>query len=250
MPWVLEVCVDSVESAVSAARGGATRLELCANLVIGGTSPDEDLFRMVRERVDIPVRVLLRPRFGDFLYSEEEFELLRRQVRRFAALGADGIVIGMLRPDGTLDEARMAELISLAGECGVTLHRAFDVCRDPLEALDAAVRLGVDTILTSGQQASCAQGSELLRELVARSGGRPQILIGAGVSADVIRTLQPATGADAFHLSAKRTENSRMTFRREGVPMGLPGISEFEVWRCDETAVRAARQTIEALCGG
>ena len=250
MPWVLEVCVDSVESAVSAARGGATRLELCANLVIGGTSPDEDLFRMVRERVDIPVRVLLRPRFGDFLYSEEEFELLRRQMRRFAALGADGIVIGMLRPDGTLDEARMAELISLAGGCGVTLHRAFDVCRDPLEALDAAVRLGVDTILTSGQQASCAQGSELLRELVARSGGRPQILIGAGVSADVIRTLQPATGADAFHLSAKRTENSRMTFRREGVPMGLPGISEFEVWRCDETAVRAARQTIEALCGG
>lgn len=250
MPWILEVCVDSVESAVSAARGGATRLELCANLVIGGTSPDEDLFRMVRERVDIPVRVLLRPRFGDFLYSEEEFELLRRQVRRFAALGADGIVIGMLRPDGTLDEARMAELISLAGGCGVTLHRAFDVCRDPLEALDAAGRLGVDTILTSGQQASCAQGSELLRELVARSGGRPQILIGAGVSADVIRTLQPATGADAFHLSAKRTENSRMTFRREGVPMGLPGISEFEVWRCDETAVRAARQTIEALCGG
>lgn len=250
MPWILEVCVDSVESAVSAARGGATRLELCANLVIGGTSPDEDLFRMVRERVDIPVRVLLRPRFGDFLYSEEEFELLRRQMRRFAALGADGIVIGMLRPDGTLDEARMAELISLAGGCGVTLHRAFDVCRDPLEALDAAVRLGVDTILTSGQQASCAQGSELLRELVARSGGRPQILIGAGVSADVIRTLQPATGADAFHLSAKRTENSRMTFRREGVPMGLPGISEFEVWRCDETAVRAARQTIEALCGG
>ena len=250
MPWILEVCVDSVESAVSAARGGATRLELCANLVIGGTSPDEDLFRMVRERVDIPVRVLLRPRFGDFLYSEEEFELLRRQMRRFAALGADGIVIGMLRPDGTLDEARMAELISLAGGCGVTLHRAFDVCRDPLEALDAAVRLGVDTILTSGQQASCAQGSELLRELVARSGGRPQILIGAGVSADVIRTLQPATGADAFHLSAKRTANSRMTFRREGVPMGLPGISEFEVWRCDETAVRAARQTIEALCGG
>ena len=250
MPWILEVCVDSVESAVSAARGGATRLELCANLVIGGTSPDEDLFRMVRERVDIPVRVLLRPRFGDFLYSEEEFELLRRQMRRFAALGADGIVIGMLRPDGTLDEARMAELISLAGGCGVTLPRAFDVCRGPLEALDAAVRLGVDTILTSGQQASCAQGSELLRELVARSGGRPQILIGAGVSADVIRTLQPATGADAFHLSAKRTENSRMTFRREGVPMGLPGISEFEVWRCDETAVRAARQTIEALCGG
>ncbi len=250
MPCVLEVCVDSVESAVSAARGGATRLELCANLVIGGTSPDEDLFRMVRERVDIPVRVLLRPRFGDFLYSDDEFELLRRQVRRFAALGADGVVIGVLRPDGTLDEARMAELIALAGGCGVTLHRAFDVCRDPFEALEAAGRLGVDTILTSGQQAACAQGAGLLRELVGRSGGRPQILVGAGVSADVIRTLQPATGANAFHLSAKRTEDSRMAFRREGVPMGLPGISEFEVWRCDEDAVRRARQALDALCGG
>lgn len=250
MPCVLEVCVDSVESAVSAARGGATRLELCANLVIGGTSPDEDLFRMVRERVDIPVRVLLRPRFGDFLYSDDEFELLRRQVRRFAALGADGVVIGVLRPDGTLDEARMAELIALAGGCGVTLHRAFDVCRDPFEALEAAGRLGVDTILTSGQQAACAQGAGLLRELVGRSGGRPQILVGAGVSADVIRTLQPATGANAFHLSAKRTKDSRMAFRREGVPMGLPGISEFEVWRCDEDAVRRARQALDALCGG
>lgn len=250
MPCVLEVCVDSVESAVSAARGGATRLELCANLVIGGTSPDEDMFRMVRERVDIPVRVLLRPRFGDFLYSDDEFELLRRQVRRFAALGADGVVIGVLRPDGTLDEARMAELIALAGGCGVTLHRAFDVCRDPFEALEAAGRLGVDTILTSGQQAACAQGAGLLRELVGRSGGRPQILVGAGVSADVIRTLQPATGANAFHLSAKRTEDSLMAFRREGVPMGLPGISEFEVWRCDEDAVRRARQALDALCGG
>ena len=250
MPCVLEVCVDSVESAASAARGGATRLELCANLVIGGTSPDEDLVRMVRERVAIPVRVLLRPRFGDFLYSDDEFELLRRQVRRFAALGADGVVIGVLRPDGTLDEARMAELIALAGGCGVTLHRAFDVCRDPFEALEAAGRLGVDTILTSGQQAACAQGAGLLRELVGRSGGRPQILVGAGVSADVIRTLQPATGANAFHLSAKRTEESRMAFRREGVPMGLPGISEFEVWRCDEDAVRRARQALDALCGG
>lgn len=249
MARMLEVCVDSVESAVSAARGGAMRLELCANLVIGGTSPDEDLFRMVRGRVDIPIRVLLRPRFGDFLYSEEEFELLRRQVRRFVALGADGVVIGVLRADGTLDEPRMAELIALAGGCGITLHRAFDVCRDPFEALAAARRLGVDTILTSGRQASCTEGAALLRELVGRSGGRPQILVGAGVNADVIRMLQPATGADAFHLSAKRTENSRMAYRREGVPMGLPGISEFEVWRCDEAAVRAARCALDAFCG-
>lgn len=248
MARVLEVCVDSVESAEIAARGGATRLELCANLVIGGTSPDEDLYRMVRERVDIPVRVLLRPRFGDFLYSDAEYELLRRQVRRFAALGADGVVIGLLRPDGTLDEARMAELISLAGGCGVTLHRAFDVCRDPFEALEAARRLGVDTILTSGQQASCTEGAPLLAQLVAAAGGRPQILVGAGVSAAVIRDLQPQTHADAFHLSAKRTLDSGMAFRRAGVPMGLPGMDEFTVWQCDEAAVRQARAALDALC--
>ena len=117
------------------------------------------------------------------------------------------------------------------------------MCRDPFEALAAARRLGVDTILTSGRQASCTEGAALLRELVGRSGGRPQILVGAGVNADVIRALQPMTGADAFHLSAKRTENSRMTYRREGVPMGLPGISEFEA------AVRAARCALDALCG-
>nr|WP_297173011.1 copper homeostasis protein CutC [uncultured Agathobaculum sp.] len=249
MSGLIEVCVDAVESAVCAARGGATRLELCENLVIGGTSPSEDLFCMVRERVDLPIRVLLRPRFGDFLYTDDEFELLRRQTRRFVSLGADGIVIGVLRPDGTLDEARMAELIAQAGGCGITLHRAFDVCRDPFAALDTAKQLGVDTILTSGQQARCTDGAALLRALVAQSGGRPQILVGAGVTAEAIRILQPATGACAFHLSAKRVERSRMSYRREGVPMGIPGISEFEVWRCDETAVRKARQALDALCG-
>ena len=200
MKPVLEVCTHSVESAVSAERGGAMRLELCANLMIGGTSPDEDLFRMVRERVSVPVRVLLRPRCGDFLYTESEFELLCRQVKRFAALGADGIVIGVLTPEGDLDEERMAKLISLAGGCGVTLHRAFDVCRDPFAALETAKRLGVDTILTSGQQADCTAGADLLRALVAKAGENVQILVGAGVNADVIRDLQPKTGANAFHL--------------------------------------------------
>ena len=231
MKPVLEVCTHSVESAVSAERGGAMRLELCANLMIGGTSPDEDLFRMVRERVSVPVRVLLR------------------QVKRFAALGADGIVIGVLTPEGDLDEERMAKLISLAGGCGVTLHRAFDVCRDPFSALETAKRLGVDTILTSGQQADCTAGADLLRALVAKAGEDVQILVGAGVNADVIRDLQPKTGANAFHLSAKRVENSRMQFRRENVPMGLPGLSEFSLWQCDENAVRAAREAFDACCG-
>ena len=165
------------------------------------------------------------------------------------ALGADGIVIGVLTPEGDLDEERMAKLISLAGGCGVTLHRAFDVCRDPFAALETAKRLGVDTILTSGQQADCTAGADLLRALVAKAGEDVQILVGAGVNADVIRDLQPKTGANAFHLSAKRVENSRMQFRRENVPMGLPGLSEFSLWQCDENAVRAAREAFDACCG-
>ena len=153
MAGLLEVCADSVCSAVNAARGGADRIELCSALPLGGLSPDEDLFCMVRERVDLPVRVLLRPRAGDFLYDEDEFELLCCQAARFAGLGADGIVIGMLNPDGTLDAERMSALMTCGDGCGVTLHRAFDVCRDAHEALRTAKELGVDTILTSGQQA-------------------------------------------------------------------------------------------------
>ena len=248
MAGLLEVCADSVASAVNAAKGGADRIELCSALPLGGLSPDEDLFCMVRERVDIPVRVLLRPRAGDFLYDEDEFELLCRQAARFSGLGADGIVIGMLNPNGTLDTERMSALMTYGDGCGVTLHRAFDVCRDAHEALRTAKELGVDTILTSGQQACCADGAALLRELISESNGAPRILIGGGVSADVIRTLGPQTGAFAFHLSAKKAVPSSMDFRREAVPMGAPGLNEFELWRCDEHAVRAAREALDAVC--
>lgn len=247
MDLVLEACVDSAASAESAARGGATRLELCENLVIGGTSPSEELFDLVQERAGLPVRVLLRPRFGDFCYTEDEFEIILRQVKRFSRRGADGVVIGVLKPDGTLDEERMARLIEAAGDVGVTLHRAFDVCRDPFEALAAAARLGVDTILTSGQQNACEEGAELLAALDRASGGKPRIMAGAGVSAEVIRRIGPQTGLTAFHLSGKKTVDSPMVYRRSGVSMGLKGLSEYEIWRCDEAAIRAAREALQAL---
>ena len=170
------------------------------------------------------------------------------QAARFAGLGADGIVIGMLNPDGTLDAERMSALMTCGDGCGVTLHRAFDVCRDAHEALRTAKELGVDTILTSGQQARCADGAPLLRELVSESGEGLRILIGGGVNADVIRALAPQTGADAFHLSAKAAVPSSMEVRREAVPMGAAGMNEFELWRCDEGAVRAAREALDAVC--
>ena len=161
---LIEGCVDSHASALAAARAGADRLELCANLSIGGTTPSPALFRQVRRDCDVPVNVLIRPRFGDFLYSDMELEEMREEVRHFRDLGADGVVLGVLTPEGNLDEAAMAPLMDAAGDLDVTLHRAFDMTRDPQAALEAAVRLGCRTILTSGQQRDALAGAELLRD--------------------------------------------------------------------------------------
>ena len=247
--FLLEVCADSVESVLAAEEGGADRIELCGNIVIGGTTPDVNLYREIRARSGIRIHALIRPRFGDFCYTDCECAVMERDIQMFRELGAQGVVIGALEPDGGLALPVMERLVRAAGGMSVTLHRAFDVCRDPFAALETAKRLGVDTILTSGQQADCTAGADLLRALVAKAGEDVQILVGAGVNADVIRDLQPKTGANAFHLSAKRVENSRMQFRRENVPMGLPGLSEFSLWRCDENAVRAAREAFDACCG-
>ena len=238
MKTILEVCVDSYASAMAAVAGGANRLELCSCLLVGGLTPDVALLEQIREKTDIPIRCLMRPRFGDFLYDESEIQLMETQIRRLAAAGADGFVIGCLTPAGELDLGRMARLIAAAGGRGVTLHRAFDVCRDGLTAARQAVELGVDTILTSGQAADCWTGRAYLSRLLAEN--LPvTVMAGGGVSGEVIRRLL-ALPLYAFHMSGKTTVNSGMTFRREGVPMGLPGLDEFTIWQTDEGKVRAA----------
>ena len=194
MSYLLEVCADSVRSAVEAQAGGADRIELCSGLVIGGLSPSVAMFEQVKKNVDIPVRVLLRPRFGDFCYDGYEFETLKEEVCLFREAGADGVVIGILKPDGRLDTDRMKELVECAKSesksgkrpCAVTFHRAFDVCRSPYEALRQCIELGIDTILTSGQKDSAWNGRELLKELVREAAGEIEILAGAGISPDVI----------------------------------------------------------------
>ena len=164
--YILEVCVDSVESALEAKRGGATRLELCANLVIGGTTPGYTLFEQVKKETGLPVRVLIRPRFGDFLYTHYEYQQMLADIRHFSQAGADGVVIGSLNTDGTLNEAQIGGMVKAAGNIGITLHRAFDVCADPIAALEKAAGMGVDTILTAGQEADCLLGSKLIRHLI------------------------------------------------------------------------------------
>lgn len=243
MARVLEVCVDSVESALAAARAGATRLELCANLILGGTTPSPALFDAVRAATGLPVHVLIRPRFGDFLYTEWEYRIMCQEVEEFARRGANGVVIGALRPDGSLDLEKLSGLIAAAKGLRVTLHRAFDVCRDPLESLEQAAGMGVDTVLTSGQQANAWAGRALIGQLLAA--GRAEILIGGGVNAAVIRDFRRILPqAEAFHLSGKQALESGMTYRNPAVSMGLPGISEYQLWRTGEAAVRRAADAL------
>lgn len=245
--YTLEVCVDSVESALAAQQGGADRLELCSNLIIGGTTPDDCLFEEIRSVSDIRMHVLIRPRFGDFCYTDHEFGVIVRQVRKFRKLGAEGVVIGILKPDGTLDMKRMRYLMEEAGDMSVTLHRAFDVCINPFEAMEQAKELGIHTILTSGQKNHCLEGKDTLRKLVSLENGKITIQVGAGVNARVIEEIQPATGAHAFHMSGKKNMESFMVYRKEGVSMGLPAFSEFEIIRTDEEQVRQAREVLEHL---
>ena len=245
---LIEGCVDSYASAVSACRGGADRLELCANLSIGGTTPSLSLFQQVRREVQVPINVLIRPRFGDFLYSEEELEEMGEEIRRFRELGADGVVVGALTPDGGLDGEALSRLVDRAGGLPVTLHRAFDMTRDPLETLEEAVRLGFRTILTSGQAASAAEGVEVLGQVFAQAAGRIGIMAGCGVKKENIPEIHRRTGIRVFHTTGRRGPvDSGMRYRKEGVSMGLPSLSEYELWRTDEAEFRACARIVHGL---
>ncbi len=247
MAYLLEVCVDSVRSAAAARQGGADRVELCSALVIGGLSPSPALFRQVKAETGLPVRVLLRPRFGDFCYDDYEFRILKEETEMFRDLGADGIVTGILRPDGVLNLEQMRVLREAAGSMKMTMHRAFDVCRDPFEAMEQCVEMGVDTILTSGQKSSAWEGRRLLAELEEKARGRIELLAGAGIDDSVIYDLARQTKIKSFHMSGKSVLDSRMDFRREGVPMGIPGVDEFEIWQTDPEKVKKVRRVLDKL---
>lgn len=243
MDKTLEVCVDSLASARAAAAGGATRLELCSALALGGLSPFAELLEQIKTECALPVRCLMRPRAGDFLYSREELQLLCAQIRTLGRAGADGFVLGALTPDGALDLPAMAGLLDCCGGKPVTLHRCIDVARDPCAVYRAAAGLGIDTVLTSGGAASCRQGVACLEQLLAlrEETKGPEVLIGAGVNGAVIGELRARLpGARAFHMSGKMLVESGMRFRRADVPMGLPGLDEWHIQQTDEAAVRAA----------
>lgn len=250
---LLEVCVDSLASARAAIQGGADRLELCSALAVGGLTPYTALLRQIRDESCIPIRCLMRPRAGDFLYTSEEIQMLICQIQELKVAGADGFVIGCLCAEGNLDCDAMKLLIDAADGAGLTLHRATDVSRDLVATYQIAACLGIDTILTSGGAASCTAGKEQIRTLLTlrdNSGG-PEVLIGAGVNANVISAFrQDCPTARAFHMSGKTKIESKMAFRREGVPMGLPGLDEWHIQQTSLEAVRTAKAALEASYKG
>lgn len=243
--FMIEACVDSVDSAIIAVEAGADRIELCSNLVIGGTTPGLSMFREIRRQCDTLIHVLIRPRFGDFLYTEREFSVIKDEVRQFQEAGADGVVIGCLSEDGSLDRGRMEELIKLSGDMKITLHRAFDVARNPFQTLEEAISLGIHRILTSGQANTALEGVELLRELEKKADGRVKLLAGSGVNEKNIGELYEKTGILEYHLSGKKVLESGMKFRKEGVSMGLPSMSEYEIWRTDGEKIRRAIEVLK-----
>jgi copper homeostasis protein len=204
---LLEVVVSSVKSAIAAADGGAQRLELCVNLAEGGTSPPALLIKEVREAVEIMLRVMIRPRSGDFCYTGEELDIMRSEIQQAKVLGANGVVLGVLHRDRKVDVETTRELASLAYPLGVTFHRAFDETPDPMRALKDVIDSGADILLTSGQGTSAMEGKELIRKLVGRAGKRIRILAGAGIDEFNARTLIRETGVREIHVATGVQKN-------------------------------------------
>ncbi|MBD5244621.1 MAG: copper homeostasis protein CutC [Barnesiella sp.] len=224
---LLEVCAGDLESVRAAAEGGAARVELCSALGEGGVTPSIGFLRQALLVPGLRVHVLIRPRGGDFLYTPEEVNAMVADIEACREAGAHGVVIGALTPDGDIDLPSCRRMIEAAGEMSVTFHRAFDLCRNPEEALDTIIELGCDRLLTSGQAATALEGTPLLRRLHDRAAGRLVILAGGGVTPDNAADILIGSGTNEVHASARAGVTSPMRYRKEGVAMGAPGSDEY-----------------------
>jgi copper homeostasis protein len=217
---IFEICVDSVGGVRAARTAGAARVELCANLLEGGITPSRGTIRQARTVAGIGLNVIIRPRGGDFLFDDDEFAAMEADVDAARAEKADGVVIGMLNADGTVDKERTRALISRARPLSVTFHRAFDMTPDPVAALETLVELGVDRILTSGQEASVLEGLPLIVDLVRRAGDRVIVMPGGGITARNVERIVSAARPREMHFAAMETTASGMRYRRDHVFMG------------------------------
>jgi len=240
MVYTFEVAVDSVESALTAQKAGANRIELCAGLAMGGITPSHSMIAVAHQYLNIPINVMIRPRRGDFLYSDIEFEIMQRDIDYTKSLNVNGVVLGILKSDGSVDIDRTRILIEQARPLKVTFHRAFDMTVDPFQALDNLMMLGVDTVLTSGQQDSAVMGLSLIADLIRRAGTDIKIMPGAGITPDNIRKIVEGSSTTEFHFSGKATVDSLMQYRQPNLPMSnADQLSEYQLIIADEATIRA-----------
>ena len=231
---ILEICCYNLDSALIAADAGADRVELCTDPASGGTTPGIGLIKTVRKKITIELYPIIRIRGGDFLFSEEEFDVMLHEVKACKSAGCEGVVIGMLLPDGRVDKIHSARLVEKAYPMGVCFHRAFDWTRNPFEALEDIIEIGCERILTSGQQPTAILGAPLIKDLVLQADGRILIMPGSGIRAGNIADLKKETGATQFHSSARTLKKSAMEFVQ-------PSMNE------DQSTVMADRREIEQM---
>ena len=247
-PLKIEICVEGIDGLVAAQNAGADRVELCASLLEGGLTPSLGTIRQALAVARIPFHVIIRPRGGDFLYSELEFDSMLEDVAALRRMGVAGVVFGCLTADGRIDEVRMKALVDAARPMAVTCHRAFDMTRDHREAVEALVRCGVDRVLTSGQRDTALEGLTILKDTVTAAAGRLRVMACGALDAGNIGRVLTESGADELHFAALATSGSPMQYRNEHVGMGGTAIErEFELTLTDEDAVRS---TIAAARAG
>ena len=242
----IEVCAFSLESCLAAEKGGANRIELCGSMYEGGTTPSAGLIQIVKQRISIEIHAMIRPRGGDFYYSDDEISVMQADIRIAKELGCEGIVLGILQPNGQVNVVKTKELVALAKPMQVTFHRAIDMTLDYLEALEDIIETGCERILTSGQKNTVMEGIENIETLVKKANGRIEIMAASGVNVNNAQTLIH-TGINALHLTGKSIRDSEMVYRKEGIAMGgISEVPEYEIVFSDSEKIRAVVELVVA----
>jgi copper homeostasis protein len=240
----IEVCAFSLESCLAAEKGGANRIELCGSMYEGGTTPSAGLIQIAKQRVNIQIHAMIRPRGGDFCYSDDEIFVMQADIRMAKVLGCEGIVLGVLQPNGQVNITQTKALVALAKPMQVTFHRAIDMTPDYSKALEDIIETGCDRILTSGQKNTATEGIEAIENLVKQANGRIEIMAGSGINADNAQTLIH-TGVNALHLTGKASRESEMIYRKAGIAMGgLSEVPEYEIVYSDFEKIRAVVECV------
>lgn len=244
---ILEICANSVESAIAAQQGGADRIELCTNLAEGGTTPSYGQIKWCVENLQLEVWPLIRPRGGDFLYSDAEFETILEDISYCKQIGCNGVVTGLLNTNGTINEERCAKIIAVASPMPVAFHRAFDMSNDLSVALETVIKLGFVRVLSSGGKENAFVGANELAKLVVQANNRIEIMPGAGVNADNLIEIAKTTSAKNFHTTAKSVVKSKMKFKNEASKMGIENADQFSYEQTDILKVKALKEIINIL---